>query len=309
LLSLFLPGCIFVFKKIPVESLNTDRWSVIVSFWNNYFDGKYVYDAQSHMGNYPGPMPFYFILALPFYWLGELGFFSLMGVFVFYILMRYMRAKQNRQTVFLLLILSSPFYFWEVMVRSNIFLNATLVFFSIVFFFNIKNYKSIGTQLGTGLVLGLLMSTRNVFVLCYIILFLYSLKCKKINMRSVLQTGCVSVLIFALTFLPFVIGHWDDFLKMNPFIIQSSFLMPFPFVLVAVCFSFVLFLFCRENSDVIFYSGITLFFAILLHLAYHAVDASLGDAFWGSNADISYFILCIPFFLLYICLKEKQSNG
>lgn len=57
----FCIGCIFVWDKIPVESLNVDRWSVITSFWDQYFNGQYVYYAQSHLGNYPGPMPFYFI--------------------------------------------------------------------------------------------------------------------------------------------------------------------------------------------------------------------------------------------------------
>lgn len=36
----FCIGCIFVWDKIPVESLNVDRWSVITSFWDQYFSGQ-----------------------------------------------------------------------------------------------------------------------------------------------------------------------------------------------------------------------------------------------------------------------------
>src|SRR5690606_21024877 len=79
IIILFFLGSVFVFSKISQESLMVDRWSVISSFWDNYFSDKYAYLATSHMGNYPGPMPFYYILALPFYLIGELGYFSLLG--------------------------------------------------------------------------------------------------------------------------------------------------------------------------------------------------------------------------------------
>jgi len=45
-----LIGSGFIFYKIPVESLNVDRWSVITSFWDNFFKGEYVYFAKSNMG-------------------------------------------------------------------------------------------------------------------------------------------------------------------------------------------------------------------------------------------------------------------
>ena len=72
ILLAFIITSVLVFNKIHVESLKVDRWSVITSFWDNYLNGKYVYFAKSNMGNPPGPMPFYFILALPFYLLGAL---------------------------------------------------------------------------------------------------------------------------------------------------------------------------------------------------------------------------------------------
>jgi hypothetical protein len=307
LLIFFSIGSIFVFSKVPAESLNTDRWSVISSFWDNFFDKNYVYYAKSHLGNYPGPMPFYYILALPFYFIGELGFFSLSGIFVFFLLLKYMNIKPCYQTIALLLVLTSPFYFWEILSRSNIFLNATLIVFSIAFFFKIKKYDSFKNQLLLGTIIGLLLSTRNIFALCYVILFLYGLKSKKINIKSVMIIGCISLFAFALTFIPFVIGFMEDFLKMNPFIIQSSFLMPTGWVLVAIFCSFFLFLFCKKDADVLFYCGTILFFTIMLYFTYHSLSTSVYEAFIEkSTIDVSYFILCIPFFLCYI-LKDKTE--
>lgn len=85
ILSIFVLGCYSAFNKIPVATLNVDRWSVITSFWDSYFNNQYVYFAKSNVGNPPGPMPFYFLLALPFYFIGELGWFSVMGVMLFFI--------------------------------------------------------------------------------------------------------------------------------------------------------------------------------------------------------------------------------
>jgi hypothetical protein len=249
-ISLLIIFCIFsfiVFEKIPAETLNVDRWSVITSFWDNYFNGEYVYYAQSHNNNNPGPMPFYFVLALPFYFLGEIGYFAVLGIIVFYLIMRYLKVEACIQTLFLLLLMTSPFYLYEVTVRSPLFLNASLIAFSILFFFNIKNYQSFRNQIIIGVLFGLLLSTRNIFAVCYIILFLYCLKTKKIDIISTVKIGLLVVMVFVLTFLPFVIGYSDDFTKMNPFIIQSSFLMPFGLVLVATACSVILFLFCKKK--------------------------------------------------------------
>ena len=307
MLAVFCLASIFIFSRISAEASNSDRWSVITSFWDNFFNGEYVYYAKSHLNNYPGPMPFYFILALPFYLIGELGLFSLMGIIAFYLLMRYIKVCPSYQAIFILLIITSPFYLWEISSRSNIFLISTLIVFSFAFFFSIKNYTSLQNQLLIGLVLGLMMSTRNIYVLCYIILFLYCLKSKKMNIASIIKTGCFIILTFVLTFTPFVLGHWSDFTQMNPFIIQSSYLMPVELSILAVFCSFFMFLFCKKDLDVIFYSGVILFFAITLHLAYHSFDSSFYDAVFESHADISYFIMCIPFFLYYMLKTDNQK--
>ena len=339
ILAVFCLASIYLFSKIPAKSSNSDRWSVITSFWDSFFNGEYVYYAKSHLDNYPGPMPFYFILALPFYFIGELGLFSLMGIIVFYFLMRYIKTSPSFQTIFLLLILSSPFYLWEISVRSNIFLNSTIVVFSIVFIFKIINKESttetqfhahpqtlheggffgkdynkskfsnvsLKNQLLMGLVLGLMMSTRNIFALCYVILFLYFLKNKQLDIISTLKIGCFAIFIFFLTFIPFISGHVNDFMQMNPFIIQSSYLMPVELSIFAVFCSFFMFLFCRKELDVFFYSGVILFLTITMHLLYHSFDESFQKAIFESYADISYFILCIPFFLYYMLKTDNKK--
>lgn len=208
------------------------------------------------------------------------------------------------------MITTSPFYLWEVLVRSNIFLNAVLIACSIVLFFRIKNYASLKNQLFIGGIIGLLLSTRNVFALCYIIFFLHTIRTGQLSLKSAIKIGAISVLIFISTFLPFVMGFRDDFLQMNPFIIQSSFLMPFGWVVTAILCSCFMFLFCKQNADVFFYSGVILFITIMLHFAYHALSTSVYiSLIQESSIDVSYFILCIPFFLCYLLNGQSDRQN
>jgi hypothetical protein len=130
------------------------------------------------------------------------------------------------------------------------------------------------------------------------------------NIISFKQTaiiGIITITVFSLTFLPFVWNHINDFKEMNPFIIQSSALMPFiltvPFILIGASTGFI----CKTKMDVIYYSGLTLFLTIIGYFMYHFIIDGFNNSFFNSAADISYFILCTPFALFYL-IKETKSN-
>jgi hypothetical protein len=292
--------------KIPYESLNVDRWSVITSFWDNFFKNDYVYFAKSNVGNPPGPMPFYFILALPFYFIGELGYFSILGIVVFLLLLRYNSRSNAVQSTYIILILFSVFYLWEVICRSNVFLNGTLILFSIVYLFKSLENNKRHYLLSNGIIIGLLLSTRNVFVIPYIVAFLFALKYQFVSIKDTLQIGLIAFILFILTFVPFVYNHLEDFKVMNPFKIQSSSLMPLEYCLACIALSFGTILIVKQKSDVYFYSGLILFVTIVFYYVYLIKEYNFEDAFFNSQADISYFILCIPFILYYMVENENK---
>ncbi len=307
ILFLFISGFYFVFKKIPVESINVDRWSVITSFWNNFFSHKYVYFAKSCDGNYPGPMPFYFILALPFYFIGELGYFSILGIILFFLMLKHTKIDTKLQSTSLLLVCSSLFYLHEIVCRSNIFLNSTLVLFVLVIYFNQKKL-SFKKLLFLGIMIGLSISTRNVLVIPFIIAFVFELKTKHISMKQLLLFGLISFSTFIVTFLPFVWNYFEDFKEMNPFIIQSSDLMPLNYTLVCIGLAFVFGYFSKSITDIYFFSGINLFITILVYFLYHIHNIGFQKTFFESEADITYFIFCIPFLVFYFLLIENSKT-
>ena len=306
LLTLYFLVAIALLYFVPKESLNVDRWSVISSFWNNYFHNEYVYAAKSFDGNYPGPMPFYFILALPFYFIGELGLFSFLGILVCVFLLKKRNNSLENKVILFLLVATSLFYIWEICTRSNIFTNGSLILLSIVFFFK-KYKKGWHSNLIFGALIGLMLSTRNVFVIPYLITFVFALKTKKIDLKNTCYLGIIALSLFILSFLPFVWNHFEDFKVMNPFIIQSSFLMPLQFSLLFIFIAFCLSFFCQEETDVYFYSGLSLFFTILFYFGFTIFNSSFKSAFYDSKADISYFILCMPFFIYSLFLNEKGT--
>lgn len=304
LIGIFILGSYLVLSKVPIETLKVDRWSVITSFWETYFSGEYAYFAKANTGNPPGPMPFYFILALPFYALGELGLFSLLGIVIFYLLLKYSKIQNHIITSALLLLCLSMFYLWEIVGRSNIFTNSVFVLFSIVFFHKQKEL-TLNRIVITGILTGLFLSTRNVFAIPYLIAFLFAWKTNRITFWKLILMGTIAILTFATTFLPFVIGHLEDFKTMNPFLVQSTFLIPFGytlgFIAMAVIFGFL----CAKVEDVYFFSGLTLFISIAVYFIYHIINTGFATAYYGSIVDISYFILCIPFLLYYSIMKTS----
>ncbi|WP_093364980.1 hypothetical protein [Psychroflexus sediminis] len=299
--------CIYVFSKIQVESLNVDRWSVITNFWDAFFRGEYVYLSTSNVGNPPGPMPFYFIIAFPFYLLGELGFMSLTGLFAFYILCLYQKINPYKIFICLIFICLSAFYLWEVVSRSNVLLNSTLILLSIVFFENFKKFNYFKIIISS-LIVGLLLSTRNVFAIAYIIYFMYLLLSKKISFLKLVLLTIFSILFFSLTFLPFVYNHFDDFFVMNPFIVQSSFLIPFEYTIMFLIIAFLSSLIAKSFQDSIFYIGINLFISIFIYSVYLIINSGFVEAYEGSVIDISYFIFCVPFLLYTILISPEKSK-
>ena len=258
LIILFVIAASITFSKVNVENLNVDRWSVISSFWEAIFAGEYPYMARSHMENIPGPMPFYHVLALPFYLLGELGYFSLLGLFVLLYLFLRIKNLYNYKLLVLVFLLSSPFFLWEVVVRSNIFTTSILIVLFLYCFLQRKNNTGLGFYL-YAVIAGLLLSTRAVFSIPYIIFFMYMLLKKDSTISQMIKFIVIAFIAFTLTFLPFMINWPNEFLEINPFIVQSTFLVPFYYTIGFIALAFVFSLLSKSQEDLFFWSGFAFF--------------------------------------------------
>jgi hypothetical protein len=306
---LYMLFSLYLVQRVSMETLNVDRWSIITSFWANYFSGKYVYLAKSHMGNKPGPMPFYFILALPFYFLKEFAYLSILGI-VLFIYLLFKPIKQTSIGIFLLVfLLTSPIFLWETISRSAIFLNATLVL-AFLIYLRTCNFSEIKSVILAAFLGGLLLSTRNVFALTFILAAGYYMKSKKISIKMAFIALLVMGLTFLFTFLPFIYGFWNEFLVINPFIIQSAVLVPFQYTLIFFAFAFYCIRFVKTEQDIVYYSAVVLFITICGYAPYvmygYGYNFGFEGGFYGSAIDLSYFIFCLPF-ALYALVDNSEN--
>lgn len=284
---------------VPLESLKVDRWSVISSFLQELSDGNYPYFAKSHRGNYPGPMPIYFLIASPFYYLGELSILSILG-YLFVCVFLIKNIKKNKNTEFLFFYLfTSAFLIWEILTRSNLFTFTILIIVVLNEFINISSKKSLRFY-SLAFLAGLLLSTRSIYVLPYIVFFLSSLIKREITFKELFLFGLIAVTAFISTFIPFIHFFNDDFFVMNPFIIQSSFLIPKFYIIIFIIITLFLTFLVKNKADRFFYSGISLFTAISIYAFYQLIHSGYKESFINGVIDISYFIFCVPFLIKYL---------
>jgi len=280
---------------IELGSLQVDRHSVISSFVDAFLSGQYPYEARSHLGNLPGPMPVYFLIAAPFYYTGTLCLLSGLG---YLIVAGQMRNSQHCAAL-LLFLASSPVLYWEIGVRSNVFTFSLLSLMALELFSSMLKKPKVSIY-WSAVLCGLILSTRSVSVLALVVYFLSAFLLKEVNFKQIVSYGVVMTLTFLATFIPFIIGYGDAFWRINPFIVQSTFLLPsyynIGFIAIAIGLSFLV----RSNVDRLFYSGLSLFIAIVIYSLYHLSNFGIRAAFFESSIDISYFIFCMPFFIMFL---------
>ncbi len=294
-----------VYTQVDPFTLKPDRWSVITNFWAAAFQGDYPYAAKSHMGNYPGPMPIYFVLALPFVWLNEIGYFSIFGLIILTFFYR-RKMKPKESLILMILLVSSIAIFWEMYVRSTILVNAALFLLFIHWFINIESKGSKNFWL-SAVIGGLLLSTRSVFILPLITVLVYFLKTKEYTFKQLVLWGGMLSMAFAATFVPFLILYPTSFFEINPFIVQGEYILPTQFGFIFIGFAAIAGMGCKKKSDLLFASGLVYLLFFFVYAGFNGIRYGFVYSYLESKTDISYALFSVPF-LLYSIFIEKAGN-
>lgn len=109
---------------IPKEIFTADRWIIIDLFWDSVSNGLYPYAEKTSIGNYPGAMPFYFLLCYPFYCIREIGFITVISIAL--LAFHFKRKSVQSYSLSFILSISSLCIYWEIFSRSTILINAVL---------------------------------------------------------------------------------------------------------------------------------------------------------------------------------------
>lgn len=294
---------LFMFHFDP-QKIRVARYPALYEWLTRLFNFEFPYTSQApHSG-----FPFLFMLAMPFYFLGDLGIFQIFSFLIFAVLihLRYYRNSVNRFRCLTLLIMAPAFLF-EIVTRSDLFSNMVIVMLYLAIFEKLSPRLRYAALLILGIVGGFLLSTRGVVGLIYITFFGYYLRRRTI--KDVLFF--LSILVgFLLTLLPFLIWDWRSFINFGPFVMQMQLSHIPKWLLILPIASCI---FCAMSIKLLksIYSSISfiLFGVACLAFAIVIIDCGLYDAVFGDGFDISYFCFALPFLLLSLDFHEKKTTS
>lgn len=283
---------LILMNRIPVET-RVGRLPALEQWLENLLNQKFPYNAPS----LPSGFPFLFFLAMPFYFLGDLGYLEIVGFFGFWFTL-ILVTKSIKLIVFrLALLLLLPMFYYEILTRSELFTNMVLVIIAIFLSEKFLKPDQIDVKfISIAILFGLLLSTRLVVGLVYVIYILYVFKHHLL--RGVIFSGII-FLTFILTLLPFVIWNSESFFQQGPFAIQSSY-MPTVGMIVFALLTIYVGWNVKCLHHVFFSAGATLFAIVLFSLLRMVKMVGFDQAIFASKFDISYFIFCVPFFIFSI---------
>lgn len=306
--NIILLGTSFIlFQYVGVKSLDVDRWSVITHYWDAYFDGQNPYSSRSHMGNYYGSYPFYFILNLPFYFIGEIGWAPVFSLFVFQAFVQYL-FKDVRVT-FAALILSMAFLClpYEITTRSTIFANSVYVMICAWFlikYWHTEKYKLLCLA---SFITGLLVCSRAIYGLVFLIAGLLMFR-KVFTLQKFVILGAFSAIGLLLPFFHLYILFPEDILIHNPISFMTTHFVPTWFYLIYLVAAIVIGYFIRSREQFFFGSGIFLFFVIACYAVRYLYLEGWYNAIFDHHIDISYFFMPVPFLIIAICAAIKTPS-
>ena len=293
---LLVIGSGVVFTYVDVLDLDVDRWSVITHYWDYFFDGKYPYTSSSHMGNFPGPYPFYYIIALPFYLLGEIGWMPIAGILLLQVLTHWQyKSWQINLTVFILSMASIGLPY-EILTRSTLFFFSVLVLMALDYSLKTWFGQTRWQVLLIAFLIGLLTCTRPVYGLVFLIGGIYAFR-KNFDSTMLWLSIVSSALGLVLPFLHLYLLFPDLFFEFNPVTFMTENFVPTWFyvvyLLVAVGMGWIV----KSRDAIIFYAGAFLMFVVACYAILQVYHHGWYDAIFNHHIDITYFIMALPFLI------------
>jgi hypothetical protein len=299
MIVLFSVALALVMSHFDPNKIRVGRYPALHDWISRFLNSEFPYASHTR----PSGFPFLFVMAMPFYFLGDLGFFQIFSFLTFAVLIHLRhRPRGTNEFRCILLLMAAPIFLYEIVVRSDLFSNMVMVMLYLAVVETVSGGASRVGLISLGIIGGLLLSTRGIVLLIYIPVFGYFIR------RQVVRDGWffLSVLVgFSLSLAPFAIWDWAQFVNSGPFSIQLSALPPWVVVLSIVssvlCALKIGSLKDVYSSVALILFGVTCVAFILSVLDYGWYQAVLEDLF-----DVSYFCFALPFLLISLDLREKE---
>lgn len=290
-------------EQFDPHNINVGRYPALHEWISRLIQGEFPYGSRTA----PSGLPFLFILAIPFYFLGCLGCIQIFSFIVFATLL-YLRYRKNilNRFIILVLLVAAPSFQYEVVVRSELFSNMVVILVYLAAFEHWSRKSGFLSFILLGIAGGLLLSTRLIVFAIYLPFFGFFLFRQGQFLRfSVFALS--TVVSFFLTLLPFALWDFKMFVDYGPFSIQMSYL---PKGVLVIFIGLCAYIGWASKSLFSIYTWITV---ILFSIVLTSFILAIAKHGWYSSVfqdrfDISYFCFTLPFLLISFKFSEDQEK-
>ncbi len=290
---------LLILVKIVPSSLQVDR-SVEINYWlQNFSDGIFPYS------NLPAAsgLPFLYYIAAPLYFIGDVRVIPVVGIIILLLLINRHSSTKKEFLSRIFFMLSSPLLFFELITGSELFTNSVLFVLIIMLSEQYLDEKKRNIKyFFLAMVLGCMIATRLIFfelVILYILFFF------RANLKNGALFLIISLAAFILIILPYY--NWSNtyFLADKFFIIQ--FLRIPLWIIFLICITALYIGWMLSDIQELFFSiGVLLFSLVTISFILMILKVGLYQSLFKGAFDITYYTLCLPFFILSI--KEYKVD-
>jgi len=204
-----------VMTRFDPEALRVTRYPALREWLDHLLHGRFPYASAV----LPSSFPVLFLIALPFHAIGELGLLQIAAFGAFaWACHRTARAHPETAWFALGLLLAAPLFLYEVVTRSELFSNMTLV---LLFLAGLEREARPAATPWRGIAAGLLLSTRGIVGLAYAVFLPWRFRNER-RSGAILAAWCVAT--FVATLVPFILWDAHRFAQFGPFAIQLSYI-------------------------------------------------------------------------------------
>ncbi len=292
----------FLMFQFDPQQIRVGRYPAMHDWITRLFSHEFPYASPVR----PSGFPFLFVIAMPFYFLGDLGLLQIFTFMAFGVLL-HLRYHQKSINEFrpILLLTVAPMFLYEVVVRSDLFSNMIMLMFYLAM---LETFSQKGGRISLsilGIIGGLLLSTRGIVLLMYIAFFGYFFRRRTIHDGLFFMSMLVG---FILTLVPFLIWDWTYFMNFGPFSIQLAHI-PNWILILSIAASIYCALAVKSLKGIYFSVSLVLFGVICVPFIVAVLNCGWHKTILKDGFDISYFCFTLPFLLISLDFRENDITS
>ncbi|MFZ2096038.1 MAG: hypothetical protein WAV05_05300 [Anaerolineales bacterium] len=302
LMAILTIGAI-LFVSFSPETSRVSRLTAMNEWIDRLLAGKYPWSLSVQFD--PSGLPFLFIMAMPFYFLGNIGYLEVIGIILLWVALFTIYTEPRARWLPFSALVLLPMFYYEVIVRSELLFNLTLIIVLVLLSERYLDVRKMNIQFfGLAILFGLGLSTRTIVGLVYAGYYVY-------KFRQQIWHGILfsmfTLVIFGLTLLPFIIWNPNVFFTEGPFFVQFLHL---PLTLAGLFVIIIVLLAWKALNlrEVIFFEGILLFVIVTVAFLSKVAEVGVNSAVLKDGFDITYFIFSVPFFLLSLGETSLETD-